>query len=149
MPHSQTSITSHMSPPPQKKIHCCITFPEDGSVRWCVDYRALNKVTVKDTYLLPLIGVYNQIWPFLVPPHGFGVYNAPETFERAINLVFDRLHWKIYLAFLVDVLIIGTTAEKHLDNLRQVFERSRQYCLKFKSKKCEYFGRRLSSSVAQ
>lgn len=28
---------------------------KDGSVRWCVDYLALNKVTVKDTYQLPLI----------------------------------------------------------------------------------------------
>ena len=27
----------------------------DGSVRWCIDYRALNNVTVKDTFPLPLI----------------------------------------------------------------------------------------------
>ena len=27
----------------------------DGSVRWCIDYRALNEVTVKDTFLLPII----------------------------------------------------------------------------------------------
>src|SRR5271156_3561272 len=28
---------------------------KDGSLRLCVDFRALNKVTVKDCYLLPLI----------------------------------------------------------------------------------------------
>lgn len=28
---------------------------KDGSVRWCVDYRALNKVTVKDSFPLPLL----------------------------------------------------------------------------------------------
>ena len=27
----------------------------DGRVRWCVDYRALNKVTKKDVYPLPLV----------------------------------------------------------------------------------------------
>ena len=27
----------------------------DGSVRWCIDYRALNYVTVKDKFPLPLV----------------------------------------------------------------------------------------------
>ena len=27
----------------------------DGSVRWCIDYRALNNVTIKDTFPLPLV----------------------------------------------------------------------------------------------
>ena len=27
----------------------------DGTVRWCVDYRALNSVTTKDVFPLPLV----------------------------------------------------------------------------------------------
>ena len=67
---------------------------------------------------------------------GFGLCNAPATFARAINLVLNSFNWKIALAFLDDVLILGSTAEKLLDNLRQVFERFRQHGLKFKPKKC-------------
>ena len=54
-------------------------------------------------------------------------------------MALNKLNWKIALAFLDNVLILGTTAETHLDNLRQVFERFRQYGLKFKSKKYEFF----------
>ena len=27
----------------------------DGTVRWCIDYRGLNNVTVKDVFPLPLV----------------------------------------------------------------------------------------------
>ena len=28
---------------------------QDGTLRMCVDYRALNKVTIKNKYLIPLV----------------------------------------------------------------------------------------------
>ena len=43
----QTSIKQSVLPPYHKK--------KDGSMRLCVDYRQLNKVTIKNKYLLPRI----------------------------------------------------------------------------------------------
>ena len=147
---------------------------KDGGVRWCVDYRALNDVTIKDTFPLPLLDdcvasltgnrwfskldANAAYWQIGIHPDdrkktafitkyglfeftrmGFGLCNAPATFSRAIALVLDRLNWKIALAFLDDILVLGTTPETHLVNLRQVFDRFREYGLRFKPRKCELF----------
>ena len=34
---------------------------KDGSLRLCIDYRQLNKVTIKNKYLLPMIDLFNQL----------------------------------------------------------------------------------------
>ncbi|XP_041376682.1 uncharacterized protein LOC121389136 [Gigantopelta aegis] len=146
----------------------------DGGVRWCIDYRKLNEVTVKDVYPLPLIdecldtlsgniwfskldanSAYYQIGVkaedrkktafvtkyglFEFVRMGFGLCNAPATFARAMNLVLRGLTWNVALAFLDDILVMGKDQGDHLTNLRSVFNRFREYGLKFKPKKCELF----------
>jgi hypothetical protein len=74
---------------------------------------------------------------------GFGLCNAPATFSRAMNLVLRGLTWSIVLAFLDDALVLGRDFQSHLDNLRSVFLRFREYDLKFKHKKCELFQTRV------
>jgi hypothetical protein len=44
----ETSISDWASPP-------VLVRKRYGSVRWCVDYRALNKVSKKDVFPLPLV----------------------------------------------------------------------------------------------
>lgn len=144
---------------------------KDGQVRWCIDYRALNDRTVKDSFPLPNIedcldtlhgnkyfstldmaSGYYQI--DLAPEDrkktafitryglfehtrmGFGLCNAPATFQRAMQLVLQGLNWHVVLAYLDDIVVLGKSFISHLQNLEQVFRRFRQCNLKLKPKKC-------------
>ena len=69
----------------------------------------------------------------------FGLCNAPSTFQRAMNLVLRGLTWKTVLAFLDDVLVLGKDFQDHLNNLREVLDRFREYNLKLKPQKCVLF----------
>ena len=69
----------------------------------------------------------------------FGLCNSPATYARVINLVLRGLNWKVVLAFLDDILVLGNDFEGHLANLRAVLVRFREYGLKLKPKKCELF----------
>ena len=151
---------------------------KDGSVRYAIDYRALNNVTVKDAFPLPLIedcfdslsgvqylsgldlasGYYQVevadqdkqktafITRYGLYQHtrmGFGLCNAPATFQRAMQAVLQGLNWRVVLAYLDDVIVLGQSFDEHLDNLRAVFERFRANNLKLKPRKCELFRRQL------
>jgi hypothetical protein len=147
---------------------------KDGSVRWCIDYRALNNVTIKDAFPLPSISqcldqlngtVYfstldmaSGYWQLLVEEKdrhktafitkyglfeflrmGFGLCNAPATFQRVIQLVLRGLTWKQVLAYLDDVIVLGSDFQNHLGNLKLTLDRFRKYNLKLKPKKCCLF----------
>ena len=145
---------------------------KDGTVRWCIDYRALNDKTVKDQYPLRLIedcldtlsgteyfstldlasGYYQIeleeesikktafITKYGLFEHtrmGFGLCNAPATFQRAMNHVLRGLTWTEVLVYIEDVIVLGASIDEHLASLRRVFERIRTYNLKLKPRKCE------------
>ncbi|KMQ84394.1 krab-a domain-containing protein, partial [Lasius niger] len=149
---------------------------KDGSFRFCVDYRKLNSVTVKDSYPLPRIedildqlsgnswfstldlksgywqvklsskdkektafSVGNGLWQFNVMP--FGLCNAPATFERLMEKVFQEILSKICLIYLDDIIVFSKTLEEMIENLRKAFLRLRSANLKINPKKCSLFGR--------
>ena len=165
----QPSMSEWASPP-------VLVRKKDGGVRWCIDYRALNNVTKKDVFPLPLIeecidtlsgteffstldmsSGYWQINLNEADRHktafitkyglfehtrmGFGLCNAPATFQRAVQLVLRGLTWKDVLAYLDDVIVVGSSFEHHLKNIGDVLLRFRQHNLKLKPKKCILFQR--------
>ncbi|KAJ9534862.1 hypothetical protein QJQ45_017255 [Haematococcus lacustris] len=130
----------------------------DGTLRMCVDYRALNKLTVRDRYPLPRIddlfdklqgktifssldlqSGYHQIriTPEDVPktafvtPEGqfqykvlsFGLTNAPATFQRVMNRVFEKqLKEGFVLVYLDDILVMSSSPEEHAMHLKEVLQ---------------------------
>jgi hypothetical protein len=70
---------------------------------------------------------------------GFGLCNAPATFQRAMHLVLRGLTWTQVLVYLDDIIVLGKSFENGLRNLRNVLYRFREFNLKLKPKKCELF----------
>ncbi len=145
-----------------------------GGLRWCVDFRRLNNLTVKDAFPLPRIeecldflgetlylstlDMASGYWQVEIAEEdrpktafitkyglfehkrmGFGLCNAPATFQRVVQLVLSGLTWKQALAYLDDIIIVGRNFNEHLENLRAVLLRFREHNLKLQPKKCALF----------
>ena len=119
----------------------------DGSVRFCIDYRKLNLMTVKDAYPIPRMDecidslgdarVFSTLdcnagyWQIPVAEEDkhltaftchsgawqcvrlpFGLCNAPATFQKALDMILERVKWQICLDYLDDVIVLSRSPEE-------------------------------------
>ncbi|GJR97286.1 putative reverse transcriptase domain-containing protein [Tanacetum coccineum] len=101
---------------------------KDGSFRMCIDYRELNKLTVKNHYPLPRIddlfhqlqgsSVYSKIDLRSVMP--CGLTNAPTI-------------------FIDNILIYSKNKQEHEEHLKQILELLKKEELYAKFSKCEFW----------
>ena len=108
----------------------CITKLDANAAYWQV---SIKKEDRKKTAFHTKYGLFEHV------KMGFGLCNAPATFSRVMNLVLRGLNWRIVLAFLDDILVLGRTFYEHISNLRETFGRFRKYGLRLKPKKCLIF----------
>ncbi|GJP30214.1 hypothetical protein CLOM_g23478 [Closterium sp. NIES-68] len=131
----------------------------DRSLCMCIDYRALNKQTIKNKYPIPRIDdLLDQLrgatqirmadesihktafrtrygsYEYLVMP--FGVTNAPATFQAEMNHILRPLLDECVMVYLDDILIYSRDMQQHVERLRRVFDFLR----------CERFYVKLSKS---
>ncbi|KAG0158458.1 hypothetical protein PDIDSM_5972 [Penicillium digitatum] len=131
-----------------------------GGLRFCVDYRAPNAITVKDRYpmkfftKIDIISAFNNLriakgqeyltafrtrlglFESLVMP--FGLTGAPASFQRFINDTLREYLDCFCTAYLDDILIYSRTRAEHIEHVRKVLQRPREAGLFAKLSKCEF-----------
>jgi hypothetical protein len=68
----------------------------------------------------------------------FGLTNAPSSFQRCMQKVFQGYIGQFVLVYLDDILVYSRSAADHAKHLRLVLERLRQWKLYAKLKKCSF-----------
>ena len=69
----------------------------------------------------------------------FGLCNTPATFQHLMQNTLGELNLTYCVIYLDDVIVYGHTEEEHLEHLRIVLERFREFNLKLKPSKCSFF----------
>nr|GEV90614.1 putative reverse transcriptase domain-containing protein [Tanacetum cinerariifolium] len=95
---------------------------KDGSMRLCIDYRELNKITIRNRYPLPRIDDL------------FDKLQGAMHFSK-IDLRSD----KFVIVVIDDILVFSKSKEEHEDHLRTVLQTLRQEKLYAKFSKCEFW----------
>ena len=69
----------------------------------------------------------------------FGLCNMPATFQRLMQNCLRELNLTYCLIYLDDIVVFSQTAEEYPHCLHIVFDQFREYNLKLKPSKCDFF----------
>ena len=141
---------------------------KDGSPHFCIDFRRLNALTVKNSHPLeslagaahystvdlnsgfwqvPMDEESKQYTAFTLGSMGlyecesmpFRLCNALPTFQRLMQNCLGELNLTYCLIYLDDMIVFSEMPEEHLQRMRVVFDHLQEHGLKLKPSKCEVF----------
>ena len=64
----------------------------------------------------------------------FGLMNAGENFQRALDIAFDDEKDKILVMYLDDIIVFSQSDEKHVAHLLRMFRKCRKFGISFNPK---------------
>ena len=101
---------------------------------------------VKSYYQIPIDESSRECTAFSTPRNhwqfkrlSFGLRNAPSAFQREIQAVLSGFPSNKVIAYIDDILIMGSSFSEHLDLVHKVLQTLQNYKLKIKPSKCVFF----------
>ncbi|GJY68289.1 putative reverse transcriptase domain-containing protein [Tanacetum coccineum] len=119
---------------------------KDGALRMCIDYRELNKLTIKNSYPLPRIDdLFDQLQgaryfskvDLRLGYHQLRVHE--DVFIDLMNRVCKSYLDKFVIVFIDDILVYSKSKDEHEVHLRLVLELLKKEELYAKFSKCEFW----------
>ncbi|GJW47073.1 putative reverse transcriptase domain-containing protein [Tanacetum coccineum] len=116
---------------------------KDGSFRMCIDYRELNKLTVKNRYPLPRIDdLFDQlqgssIYSKINMRSGYHQLRVRE--QDISKTAFQTRYDKFVIVFIDDILIYSKDEKEHEKHLKAILELLKKEKLYAKFSKCEFW----------
>ncbi|WVZ80867.1 hypothetical protein U9M48_028309 [Paspalum notatum var. saurae] len=108
----------------------------DGSWRFCVDYRALNALTVKDAFPIPVV---DELLDELHGARFFSKLDLRSGYHQSLmNDALCPFLRRFVLVFFDDILIYSKSWADHLRHLRAVLTELRHHRLFVKRSKCAF-----------
>nr|GEV43780.1 hypothetical protein [Tanacetum cinerariifolium] len=121
---------------------------KDRSFRMCIDYRELNKLTVKNCYPLSRINdLFDQLQVtafktqygyFEFQVMSFGLTNVPAVFMDLMNRVCKPYLDKFVIVFIDDILVYYKEEEEHGRHLKIILELHKKERL-YANSKCDFW----------
>ena len=102
--------------------------------------RAYKQMKVKKE-CQPLLTINTHCGLFQYTRLPFGITTAPSLWQRAMAQVLSGLPGVVYC--IDDILVTGRTRAGHTTNLQAVLQRIREYGLRLKKSKCQFFTKEL------
>nr|GEZ68003.1 putative reverse transcriptase domain-containing protein [Tanacetum cinerariifolium] len=113
---------------------------KDGSFHMCIDYRELNKLTVKNREEdIPITAFRTRYGHFEFQVMPFRLTNAPAVFMDLMNRVCKPYLDKFVIVFIDDILIYSKNKEDHEKHLKTILELLKNKNLYAKYSKCDFW----------